>query len=179
MMTGWGAHHMDIAHWGMGMENSGPKTIEGRAEYRDGLWDVHGLWNVHYTYPNDVDLYFGDNRHYAQGTKFYGTEGWVHVRRGSINANPKSLLKDVIGSDELHLYESNNHMGNFVECVRSRREPVAPVENGHRSCTSCILADVAARSGRKLYWDAEKEQFINDDTANRMLLRPPRGVWGA
>ncbi len=179
MMTGWGSHHMDIAHWGMGMEHGGPETIEGWAEYRDGLWDVHGLWNVHFQYPNGVDVYFGDNKRYTQGAKFYGTEGWVHVRRGRIDASPKSLLKDVIGSGEIHLYESNNHMGNFVECIKSRRETVAPVENGHRSNSACLLADIATRTGRKLRWDSVKERFVNDDTANRMLSRPARGGWGS
>jgi len=177
MMTGWGSHHMDIAHWGMGMMHSGPKTIEGWAEYRDGTWDVHGAWDVHYTYANGVDLYFGDNKRYLQGAKFYGTDGWVHVRRGRLDAQPKSLLQEKIGANEIHLYKSANHMGNFVECIKTRREPVAPVENGHRSNTVCLQADIAARLGRKLHWDPAKEVFIGDDTANRMLGRPARAPW--
>lgn len=177
MMTGWGSHHMDIAHWGMNMMNSGPRTIEGWAEYRDGAWDVHGLWDAHFTYASGVDLYFGDNKRYLQGAKFYGIDGWVHVRRGAIDAEPKSLLKERIGASEIHLYQSSNHMGNFIDCIRTRRDPVAPVENGHRSCTVCIQADIAARLGRKLHWDPEAEVFIDDDTANRMIGRPMRAPW--
>jgi len=179
MMTGWGSHHMDIAHWGMGMEHSGPETVKGWADYRDGLWDVHGRWNVHYTYRNGVDVFFGDNKRYRQGVKFFGTEGWVYVRRWRIQTGPTSLLNEVIGSNELHLYESRNHMGNFVECIKSRRGTVAPVENGHRSNTVCLLGDIACRTGRTLRWDPVKEKFSNDAVANRMLSRPPRGVWGA
>lgn len=177
MVTGWGAHHMDIAHWGLGMENSGPQTVEGWAEYRDGAWDVHGLWDTHYTYAGGIDLHFGDNRRYKQGTTFHGTDGWVYVRRGAIDAHPKSLLKETIGPNELHLYESRHHMGNFIECIKTRRQPVAPVENGHRSCTACILSDIAGRLGRKLRWDPVTESFADDEAANRMVSRPMRAPW--
>jgi hypothetical protein len=99
------------------------------------------------------------------------------VTRGHIDANPKSLLTSTISPAEIHLYESNNHKGNFLECVKSRAETIAPVEVGHRSCTICLLGDIAMRLGRKLKWDPKLEQFIDNAEANRVLARPMRSPW--
>ena len=178
MITGWGAHHNDIAQWGMGAEYTGPVEIEGRAEYpKDGLWNVHGDFYIEYTYANGVKVICADNKKNKQGILFEGTEGWVYMMRGQIDAEPKSLLTSTIGPDEIHLYKSNNHKANLLECIKSRKETVAPVEVGHRSCSVCLLGDIAMRLGRKLKWDPEKEQFLNDETANRMLSKPMRGTW--
>lgn len=178
MITGWGAHHNDIAQWGMGTEYTGPVEIEGRAEYpKDGLWNVHGDFSIEYTYANGIRVICADNKKNKQGILFEGTEGWVYVMRGRIDAEPKSLLTSTIGPDEFHLYKSNNHKANFLDCIKSRKETVAPVEIAHRSCTVCLLGDIAMRLGRKLKWDPDKEQFLNDDTANRMLSRPMRSPW--
>ena len=178
MITGWGAHHNDIAQWGMGTEYTGPVEIQGQAEYpKDGLWDVHGDFSIEYTYANGVKVFCTDNKKNKQGIVFEGTEGWVYVRRGFIDANPKSLLTSTIGPDEIRLYKSNNHKANFLECIKSRTETVAPVEIGHRSCTVCLLGEIAMRLGRKLKWNPDTEQFIGDDQANRMLWRPMRSPW--
>lgn len=178
MITGWGAHHNDIAQWGMGTEYTGPVEIEGQGEYpKDGLWDVHGAFRIEYTYASGVKVICADSRKNKQGVVFEGTEGWVYVRRGHIDANPKSLLTSTIGPNEFHLYKSNNHKGNFLECIKSRAETAAPVEVGHRSCTVCLLGEIAMRLGRKLKWDPEREQFTNDAEANRMVSRPMRSPW--
>jgi predicted dehydrogenase len=178
MITGWGAHHNDIAQWGMGTEYTGPVEIEGQAEFpKDGLWDVHGDFSIEYTYANGVKVFCTDNKKNKQGVVFEGTEGWVYVRRGFIDANPKSLLTSTIGPDEIHLYKSNNHKANWLECIKSRAETIAPVEIGHRSCTVCLLGEIAMRLGRKLKWDPDTEQFIGDEMANRMLSRPMRSPW--
>jgi myo-inositol 2-dehydrogenase/D-chiro-inositol 1-dehydrogenase len=178
MITGWGAHHNDTAQWGMGTEFTGPVEIQGQAEYpKDGLWDVHGDFSIEYTYANGVKVFCTDNKKNKQGVVFEGTEGWVYVRRGFIDANPKSLLNSTIGPDEIHLYKSNNHKANFLECIKSRAETIAPVEIGHRSCTVCLLGEIAMRLGRKLKWDPDTEQFIGDEQANRMLWRPMRSPW--
>jgi myo-inositol 2-dehydrogenase/D-chiro-inositol 1-dehydrogenase len=178
MITGWGAHHNDTAQWGMGTEFTGPVEIQGQAEYpKDGLWDVHGDFSIEYTYANGVKVFCTDNKKNKQGVVFEGTEGWVYVRRGFIDANPKSLLTSTIGPDETHLYKSNNHKGNFLECIKSRAETIAPAEIGHRSCTVCLLGEIAMRLGRKLKWDPDTEQFIGDEQANRMLWRPMRSPW--
>jgi len=178
MITGWGSHHNDIAQWGMGTEYTGPVEIEGQAEYpRDGLWDVHGKFHVEYTYASGVKVICASNTENKQGVVFEGTEGWVYVKRGYIDANPKSLLTSVIGPNEIQLYKSNNHKKNFFDCIRSRAETVAPVEIGHRSNTICVLGFITMLLGRKLKWDAEQERFINDAEANRMLARPMRSPW--
>ncbi|MFH1717755.1 MAG: Gfo/Idh/MocA family oxidoreductase [Planctomycetota bacterium] len=178
MITGWGAHHNDIAQWGMGTEYTGPAEIEGQAEYpKDGLWDVHGPFSIEYTYANGVKVICADNVKNKQGILFEGTEGWVYVMRGKIDAQPKSLLTSTIGADEIHLGTSNNHKANWFECIKSRAETIAPVEVAHRSCTVCLLGEIAMRLGRKLKWNPEKEQFVNDDAANRMLWRPMRSPW--
>jgi predicted dehydrogenase len=178
MITGWGAHHNDIAQWGMGTEYTGPVEIQGQAEYpKDGLWDVHGDFSIEYTYANGVKVICADNKKNKQGILFEGDEGWVYVMRGKIDAQPKSLLTSTIGPDEIHLYKSNNHKGNWLECIKSRAETIAPVEIGHRSCTVCLLGEIAMRLGRKLKWDPDTEQFIGDDQANRMLWRPMRSPW--
>jgi myo-inositol 2-dehydrogenase/D-chiro-inositol 1-dehydrogenase len=178
MITGWGAHHNDIAQWGMGTEYTGPVEIEGQAEFpREGLWDVHGDFRIEYTYANGVKVICADNKKNKQGVVFEGSEGWVYVRRGFIDANPKSLLTSTIGPDEIHLYKSNHHKANWLECIKSRAETIAPAEIGHRSCTVCLLGDIAMRLGRKLRWNPDTEQFIGDEQANRMLYRPMRSPW--
>lgn len=180
MITGWGSHHMDIAHWGMDAEHSGPvEIIAHQADYpKDGLWDVHGPHRIEYTYENGVKVFCTDNEQNKQGVVFEGTDGWVYVRRGFIDASPKSLLDSTISPNEIHLYKSRNHKGNFLECIKSRAETVAPVEIGHRSCSACVLGYIAMKlKGRKLKWDPQKERFLNDDEANRMLTRPMRSPW--
>ena len=98
MITNWGAHHMDIAHWGMGTEFTGPTTIEAQAEFpADGLWDVHGAFEVHYTYANGVTVLCADNQKNRQGVLFEGTEGRVFVSRSALEAEPQSLLTSRIG----------------------------------------------------------------------------------
>jgi myo-inositol 2-dehydrogenase/D-chiro-inositol 1-dehydrogenase len=180
MITGWGAHHMDIAQWGIGVEESGPmEIIAHQAEYpANGIWDVHGPHRIEYTYANGVKVFCTDNEQNKQGVVFEGTEGWVYVRRGAIDANPKSLLDTKIGPDEIHLYQSRSHKGNFLECIRTRSETVAPVEVGHRSCSACVLGYIAMKlKGRQLKWDPTQERFLNDDEANRMLFRPMSSPW--
>jgi predicted dehydrogenase len=178
MITGWGAHHNDIAQWGMGTEYTGPVEIKGQAEYpKDGLWDVHGVFSIEYTYAGGVKVTCTDNRKNKQGVLFEGSEGWVYVKRGHIDANPKSLLTSPIGTDELQLYKSNNHKANFFDCIKSRAETIAPVEVAHRSCSVCLLGEIAMRIGKKLKWDPERERFTNDDQANRMLSRPMSSPW--
>jgi len=178
MITGWGAHHNDIAQWGLGTEYTGPVEIEGQAEYpKDGLWDVHGPFHIEYTYANGVKVICADNEKNKDGITFEGDQGWVFVTRGRIDAQPKSLLTSAIGPNEIRLYKSNNHKANFLDCVKSRAQTIAPVEVAHRSCTVCLLGEIAMRLGRKLEWDPDKELFIGDDQANRMLARTMRSPW--
>ena len=178
MITGWGAHHNDIAQWGMGTEHTGPVEIEATAEFpSDGVWDVHTNFRIEYTYASGVKVICADTGKVKPGVTFEGTDGWVYVDRGAIDASPKTLLRETIGPSEIHLYVSRHHKQNFIDCVRSRSQPIAPVEVAHRSCSVCILGHIAMKLGRKLTWDPQAEQFSNDDSANRMLWRAMRGPW--
>ncbi len=190
MITGWGAHHLDSAHWGMDTEYTGPIEASGTAEFpRKGLWNVHGPFRTEAMYANGVKMIVSGD--FPNGIRFIGTEGWIFVSRGNetvTGSDPVAKLKDpqalaasdpkiitsVIGVDEIHLYESSNHHRNWLECVRSRREPIAPVEVAHRSCSACLVHHIAMKLKRKLYWDPARERFRNDDEANAMLSRPQR-----
>ena len=135
---------------------------------------MHGQFHVEAHYADGVRLFMKCGR---PGVRFEGTHGWVYVTRGAIDAGPKSLLRERIGPGEIHLYRSDDHKQNLLDCVRSRRDPVANVEIGHRSATLCYLADIAMRAGRTLHWDPERERFLGDDAANRELNRPMAGGW--
>jgi predicted dehydrogenase len=174
----WGVHHLDIAQWGHGTEIGGPVTLEGLGIFpRNSYDDAVLTWHVECTYADGVKIIFPSVNENPNGVRFEGDEGWVFVRRGGIDAGPKSLLKSVIGPGDVHLYRSRSHAGNFLECVRTRDATVAPVEVAHRSTTIGLVSSIAVRLGRKLHWDPQREAFVNDDEANRMLSRAMRAPW--
>lgn len=174
----WGVHHVDTALWGAPSLLTSPLEVEGTAVFpTEGLADTSVIWEVNFFTQGGLRLYFTDNSKNEQGCCFEGDKGWVHVNRGGIKAEPASLLKTYIKPDEIHLYASNNHHRNFLECVRSRRDPAAVVEVGHTATTITIIADIATRLGRKLTWDWKSECFVNDEQANRMLRRAMRSPW--
>jgi predicted dehydrogenase len=193
MITGWGAHHVDTAHWGMNTEYTGPVEIWGTAEFpTHGLWNVHGKFLTHAIYANGVSMDISGD--FPNGIKFYGTEGWIFVTRdemvtptdpgGKAVAPPKPLvasdpkiLDSVIGPNEIHLYESADQHGNWLDCIKSRKAPTAPAEIGHRACSTCLIHHIAMKTKRRLYWDPVKEHFKNDDEANCMLSRPQRAPY--
>ena len=194
MITGWGSHHIDSAHWAMDEEHSGPVEIQGAAEFpKSGLWDVHGRFTTEATYASGVRMIVSGD--FPNGIRFEGSEGWIFVSRGneSVTASdPQSALKDtralaasdpaiitsVIGPNEVHLEESGDHHGNWLDAVRSRRRPIAPFDVAHRSCTACLLHHIAMKARRRLRWDPAAERFVGDDEANAMLSRPQRDPWG-
>jgi myo-inositol 2-dehydrogenase/D-chiro-inositol 1-dehydrogenase len=176
MITGWGSHMNDTAQWGNGTDDTGPVEIEAKAEFPDrGLFDVHTTFRAEGMYANGVRLIMetGD----PAGVRFEGDRGFVFVRRGAIEPSDRELLREKIREDEIKLYRSTNHMKDFLECMRSRKDPVAPVEAGHRSNSICVITHIAMKLGRKLRWDPEAELFINDDEANRWLDYPHRKPW--
>lgn len=178
MITNWGAHHIDIAQWGAGEERSGPVEVTGWAEFpQDGLWNVYTKFHVEYTYASGLKIIVTDNAHNKQGVLFEGSAGWVYVKRGYIDAQPKSLLTSKIGPNEIHLYRSNDHKRNFLDCMVSRAETVAPVDIAHRSNSTCLIGYIAMQLGRKLSWNPQREVFPDDDAANRMIFRPMRSPW--
>jgi hypothetical protein len=176
MITGWGAHMNDIAQWGNGTDDTGPVEIEAKGEFPDrGLFDVHTTFHAEALYANGVRLIMetGD----PAGVRFEGDRGWVFVTRDEIMASDPAILRQEAGESEIQLYQSGNHMKNFLECMRTRKDPVAPVEVGHRSNTICILAHIAMKLGRKLRWDPQAERFLEDDEANNWLDYPHREPW--
>jgi hypothetical protein len=124
-----------------------------------------------------VRLIFTSENEQPNGVRFEGDEGWVFVSREAIQAEPDSLLKSPIAPGEMHLYRSDDHAGNFLDCVRSRQPTVAPVEVAHRSTTIGLVSAIAVQLGRKLRWDPAREEFPDDPEANRMLSRALREPW--
>ncbi|NQT81027.1 MAG: Gfo/Idh/MocA family oxidoreductase [Candidatus Aminicenantes bacterium] len=176
MITNWGSHMNDIAQWGNNTENTGPIEIEAKAEFPNrGLFDVHTTFRAEAMYANGVRLIMetGD----PAGVRFEGDRGWVFVKRGAIQASDREILRQKIQENEIKLYRSSNHMKNFLECMHNRKDPVAPIEVGHRSNTICVLTHIAMKLGRKLRWDPQAERFIKNDEANRLLDYPHRKPW--
>ena len=178
-VAGWGIHYIAVAQWGNGTDETGPVEIAGSAEFpRDGLADCATSWKVDLKYANGVTLVYGSDDLVKDGVLFEGTEGSVFVRYNSrVETDPPSLAESVIGPDEIHLYRSPGHLRNFLDCIKSREEPVSPVDGGVRTDTVCHLTRLAYLLQRKLRWDPRQEQFIDDEEANRMLLRPMRSPW--
>jgi predicted dehydrogenase len=179
-LTDWAGHHVDIAHWALGLDYTGPVEIEGKGLYpRDGTFDVPTQYKFTCKYANGLTLTVANDRQQpmGMGTVWYGEKGWIHVKRGLLEASDERILKEVIGPNEIKLYRSDDHQQNFLNCVRSRKETVAPIEIAHRSISVGLLGEIAMLLGRKLRWDPDKEQFVNDDIANRMLRRSMRSPW--
>ena len=181
-ITDWGAHHCDIAQWGMGTESTGPVEIEGTAAFfkgDDGLFDTARKYRFVCNYREGFTLIVADEQQQPKGTgvQFEGSEGWIWVDRGAIDASNRSVLTSVIGPEETHLYESDDHVQNFLDCVRSRSETATSAKIAHRSITICHLGLIALRLGRKVHWDPVSERFVNDPEADRLLSRPMRSPW--
>lgn len=167
LMTDWGAHHFDIAQWGLGMDETGPVEIvppDGK-NYRE----------LTYKYANGVTMTRRDKG--RRGILFVGTEGKVEVNREYLHTWPGSLKNEQIGPNQIHLYESGDHYANWLKCIRTRSKPICDVEIGARSATVCHLGNIAYRLGRPLKWDPKNERFVNDEQADRMLSRPMRSPW--
>ena len=193
MITGWGAHHFDTAHWGMDMELTGPLRIEGKGEFppKERIWNVHGAYDITLTYPRNVVMRVSDKL--PNGIKFIGDEGWIFVSRdasqtASDPTGRQTSLKSLDASDPklldpngltVQLPHSASHHKNWLECVQSRKQPLAPAPVAHRSNTACIVSWIAMRLNRPLTWDPKAERFVNDAEANAMLTRPERGEYGA
>jgi predicted dehydrogenase len=176
-VTDWGGHHPDIAQWGMGTELTGPVAIKNaRGVFpKDELWNTATEFYFECHYANGVTMVISNKN--KMGVRFEGTEGWVWVTRGAIEAEPESLLGEQFGPNETRLFSSNNHFRNFIDCVQSRQEPIAPCEQAHRSISLCHLGNIAMLLGRDLKWNPDQEQILGDASAQWMLNRPMRAPW--
>ncbi len=194
MITGWGQHHYDSASWGMDTEYTGPISVEAVAEFpKSGFWNVHGDFMVKHEYANGISVYTSGG--YTNGIRYEGTEGWIFVSRGNyvasasdpvskassskaLDASDPKILESKIGENEIHLYQSNEQHGNWLDCIQSGKQPISPVEIGHRACSVCLISHIAMKIPGKLEWDPKAERFKNNDLANSMLSRPQRYPYG-
>jgi predicted dehydrogenase len=171
-VTDWGAHMIDMAHWGMGCDETGPVEVEGKGNFPPAtdVWNAATGFQFTATYANGVKMIVSN----GGPTRFEGTEGWVELAG---KTDPPSLATSVIRAEEIHLYESRSQHGNFIDCVKSRQRTAAPVEVAHRTITVAHLGNIAMLTERKIYWDPAKEEILGDDEASRMLSRAKRGIW--
>lgn len=179
-ISDWGAHYLDVAHWGMGMDLTGPVAIAAEAVFpEEGLYDAPTEFDIEYTYANGMKLFCSTRE--TLGIRFEGSEGWIHIEKPGapqVTASDDRLLRSEPRPGEIRLYRSaGGHHANFIDCVLSRQEPAAPVEIGHRSASVCHVGMIAARLGRTLRWDPAAERFVDDPEADRLLFRPMRYPW--
>jgi predicted dehydrogenase len=190
MITGWGAHHVDTAHWGMDTELTGPVEIWGHADFpTEGLWNVHGPFKTYGRYANGVVMTISGD--FENGIKWIGDKGWIFVCRDTgttptaslsgaaapiipLRASDPAILDSVIGPTEYHVYTSDDQHGNWLDCIHSRKAPVAPAEIGHRACSTCLLHWIAMKTDHHVYWDPKTEMIVGDDIAASLLSRHQR-----
>jgi len=194
MITNWGAHHMDIAQWALGMEGSGPRTITGRADFmQQDVWTVHHRYHIEMEYANGVRVILDDT--HPNGLRFEGADGWVFCARGaaqvtssdpntaaqggapiSLAASDPRLLEPVRDAKAVRWAPSTDHYRNWLEAIATRQDPVAPIDQAVRSLQACATGWIAMKLGRTLQWDAARERFVNDDAANALMRRQPRNA---
>jgi len=194
MITGWGQHHFDSAAWGMDTEYTGPISINSMAQFpKSGLWNVHGEFIAVAEYKNGITMITSGG--YPNGIRYEGSEGWIFVTRGdytasasdpvsasksskALDASDPKILTSIIKENEIHLYKIDNQHGNWLDCIKTRKAPISPVEIGHRACSICLITHISMKLGRKLDWNPETEMFVKDDEANKMLSRSQRFPYG-
>lgn len=177
-LTDWAGHHIDIAHWGMGWDYTGPVEIEGRGNYpQDGIYNVPTEYRFNCTYANGIVMTVANNQQLTQGAKWYGEKGWIHVSRGGLSASNEKILKEEIGPDEIRLYDSRDHKQNFLDCVKSRKLTICPAEVGLRSISVALLGEIAMLTGRKIKWNPDTEEIAGDPEASALLGRSYREPW--
>lgn len=175
-MTNWGAHSIDIAHWGLGCDAAGLLAVEGTARYAaDGLYEVPAHFQAVYNYPGDVTLIASMDVG-GGATVFEGAAGKLTVSRKELKTDPADLAQQSLPA-AVELYRSGDHFTDWLDCIASRRLPICDVEIGHRTATACHLGNIAIRLGRKIRWDAATETVIDDAEANGWLSRPYRSPW--
>ncbi len=189
-IAGWGVHPLDIALWGGGNKTACPVEIEGKGLWPDpnGVCDTAMNWNVTAKYDSGVTMNFTGVPYPAQwaqrygrttdhGTAFEGSQGWVHVDRSGINAHPRELLDIEWGPNDTRLYESHNHARNLLDCVKTRRPTICPIDVAVQADTLCHISDIAIRMEQKLKWDPATERFVDNDAANRRGVRAMSSPW--
>jgi predicted dehydrogenase len=189
-VAGWGAHPLDIAQWGNNSDNTAPIHYEGTGTVpKDILFDTIDTWDIRCEYQNGVKMRFMDSfsakpvasKYYPKmrdhGTTFHGTKGWVSVRRGTIDFSNEKLRRVKLKEDEIHLYESKQHTDNFIDCIKSRKQPISTIDAAVQSDLISHISNAVVRLKRQIQWDPKNECIVNDDQAAKMLNRPLRAPW--
>jgi len=189
-IAGWGAHPLDIAQWGNNTDQTAPISYEGTGKANEGtLFDTIGIWDINCKYANGVKMHFMDQstampvvKKYhpdpnGHGTTFHGSEGWVSVRRGALHVSDEKLRRIKLKDSDTGLYQSKDHMGNFVDCIKTRKKPISTIEAAVQSDLISHLSHAVVRLNRPIKWDPKKEQIIGDDEAAKALNRKMRSPW--
>ena len=181
-LTDWAGHHIDIAHWGLGLDRTGPIEVSGLGVYPPSgeLYNVPMEFDFNCKYKTGVVIRVANSSRLpmGMGVTWYGENGWIHVDRGDVlTASKPELLTEELGANKKALYESTDHWGNFLSCVRSRKETITPVDVAHRSISVALLGEIAMTTKQKIQWDPDKEQIINNADASKMLMRKFRAPW--
>jgi predicted dehydrogenase len=177
-MTNFGAHHLDIAQWGLGRDESGPVAIEATATFnKDGWFEVAETSEIVYTYDDGIKVVCTQGKGGGPNVLFEGEEGSIAVSRGKISSTPAEILAEPLAKGDVHLYVSKDHHQNWLDCIKSRSLPICDVAIGHRSATVCHLGNIAIRTGRRIAWDPTAETIVGDPEAAKMLSRPYRAPW--
>jgi hypothetical protein len=154
--------------------------VEGKGQYpEDGIYDVPTQYKFTCKYANGIEMLVANDRQVPKGmgTCWYGDKGWIHVKRGGLKASDPKILEEVIGANETRLYESRDHHQNFLDCIKTRKETITPIDIASRSISVGHLGEIAMLLGRKVQWDPDKQEFVNDEAADRMMTRPMRSPW--
>jgi predicted dehydrogenase len=179
VMLNWGTHVLDITQWLLDSERGGPAEVKASARFpKDNLWDVAQSFKVRYRYASGVEVFYANGD--AAGVRVEGEQGWIEYRwfkENSFRASDPALLTWKPGPGDL-ASPCVDEKQDFVDCIRSRKEPLITAEIGHRTATMCQLAHIAAQLGRTLKWDAAAERVLGDGEANALLARPYRAPWG-
>jgi predicted dehydrogenase len=189
-IAGWGAHPLDIAQWGNNTDETAPISYEGTGKTNENtLFDTIGVWDINCLYANGVTMHFMDEytampivKKYhpdarGHGTTFHGTEGWVSVRRGALHVSDEKLRRIKLKDSDTHLHESKSHLGNFYDCMRTRKKPLSPIEAAVQSDLISHLSNAVVRLNKPIKWDPKKERIIGDDAAAKSLNRKLRAPW--
>jgi predicted dehydrogenase len=175
----WVGHHLDIAHWGLGLEHTGPIEVWGKGDFpTTGIYNSPTRYWVEAVYADGTPIILaGGYPEIQSGTKWIGEYGWIWVDRGGFESEPAHLVNEVIGPNEIRLYRSRDHYQNFLDCIRSRALTIAPCEVAHRSASAGHLGVIAIEVGHKIKWDPATETIIGDPEAERLLSRSYRKPW--
>ncbi|MDD4193569.1 MAG: Gfo/Idh/MocA family oxidoreductase [Mangrovibacterium sp.] len=179
-LTDWAGHHIDIAHWGLGLDRTGPVEVEGIGVYpEEGIFNAPVKYDFLCQYANGLHIRVASasRLRHGMGATWFGETGWIHVTRGRIFASDPKILEEKMTDGDTRLYKSDDHFANLLECIKTHKETITPVDVAHRSISVGLLGEIAMTTGQKIKWDPEKEEIIGNERASRLLNRPLREPW--